>query len=56
MACAALLARDVRAKAIRSRCGSLSLLLLFGLGFLNLAVLFILPGAWRAESGRRAAC
>jgi len=54
MACAVLLARSVRAKADPVALRSLSLLLLFGLGFLNLAVLFVLPwglagGVWAAS-------
>lgn len=49
MACAVLLARDIRAKTDPVALRSLSLLLLFGLGFLNLAVLFMLP--WGLASG-----
>ena len=54
MACAVLLARSARAKADPVALRSLALLLLFGLGFLNLAVLFVLPwglagGVWAAS-------
>jgi uncharacterized membrane protein len=51
---AVLLARDIQAKADPVLLRGLSLLLLFGLGFLNLAVLFVLPwgmagGVWAAS-------
>ena len=51
---AVLLARDIQAKADPVVLRGLSLLLLFGLGFLNLAVLFVLPwgmagGVWAAS-------
>ena len=48
MAGVVLLARDARAKSDPVARRSLSLLLLFGLGFLNLAVLFVLP--WGSAS------
>lgn len=49
LGCAVLLARDVGAKADPVALRSLALLLLFGLAFLNLAVLFVLP--WGLASG-----
>ncbi len=49
MVCVVLLARDVRGKADPVALYSLSLLLLFSLAFLNLAVLFVLP--WGLASG-----